>query len=120
MSTVVVVVQAALALVILNVWLLRVNRATNYRGGHATSMREEFEVYGLPPWMLYVVGVLKVVFAVSLLVGIWVQQLTAPAAGGLGALMLGAVLMHAKVKDSIRKTLPALTMLILCMLVVFL
>jgi hypothetical protein len=38
----------------------------------------------------------------------------------MGALMLGAVLMHAKVRDSVRKTLPAFTMLVLCLLVIFL
>ncbi len=83
-------------------------------------MKEEFAVYGRHPWALYVVGCLTILFAILLIVGVWVPDLTELAAGGLGALMLGAVLMHAKVKDSAQKTLPAFTMLVRCLLVVFL
>lgn len=120
MTDVVLVLQIVIALVILNVWLLRFRKATNYRGGGAKNMKEEFAVYGLPPWAIYVVGFCKILFAILLIVGIWVPGLTVPAAGGMGALMLGAVLMHAKVRDSVRKTLPAFTMLVLCLLVIFL
>ena len=119
MSTIVLVVQVALALVILNVWLLRVNRQTAYRGGGALNMKEEFAVYGLPPWSLYVIGALKVACALALLVGVWLPETTVPGASGLAALMAGAVLMHVKVKDSLKKTLPALTLLVLSLLVVF-
>ena len=120
MSELSLILQIAVALIILNVWLLRVGKATEYRGGDAKSMKEEFAVYGLPSWAIYVVGFFKLAFAVLLIVGIWVPSLTAPAAGGMGALMLGAVLMHVKVKDSVRKTLPALTMLVFCLLVILL
>ena len=30
-----------------------------HRGGQAQNMKEEFEVYGLPHWLLPIVGVLK-------------------------------------------------------------
>ena len=54
-----------------NVWLLRASRSTAYRGGAATNMREEFAAYGLPAWMVVVVGVLKVGAALALIAGIW-------------------------------------------------
>ena len=60
MSQVVVVFQIVAALGLLNVWLLRANRSTEYRGADATNMREEFAAYGLPAWMVGVIGVLKV------------------------------------------------------------
>ena len=120
MAFVVLGIQILLALVILNVWILRVGKATDYRGGDAKNMKEEFAVYGLPPWCLYAVGFFKIVFAIMLIAGTVVPELTVPAAAGLGVLMLGAVLMHAKVKDTLSKTLPALTMLVLCLLVVLL
>ena len=120
MTTIVLVVQIAIALIILNVWLLRVGKATDFRGGDAKNMKEEFAVYGLPHWFVYAVGFLKVLLALLLIVGVWFPELTAPAAGGMGVLMLGAVSMHTKVKDPLRKTLPALTMLVLCLLVVLL
>ena len=58
-----------------------------------------------------IVGVLKVGFAFSLIAGIWIHQLTQPAAIGMGFLMLGAFLMHVKVKDPINKALPSLAVL---------
>lgn len=119
MSTAVIVVQVALALVILNVWLLRVNRATGYRGGAAQNMKEEFAVYGLPPAMFYVVGALKLACAVALLVGVWAPAATVPGAAGLAGLMAGAAVMHVKVKDPPKKAMPALTLLALSLFVVF-
>lgn len=117
MDTAVMVVQIVLALVILNVWLLRAGRETEFRGGDAKNMKEEFAVYGLPIWFMAVVAALKVTCAILLVVGLWVPVVTQPAAIGLGVLMLGAVAMHLKVKDSVKKTLPATVMLILCVFV---
>lgn len=119
MSIAVLVVQVVLALVILNVWLLRVNRATGYRGGAAQNMKEEFAVYGLPPAMFYLVGALKLTCAAALLAGVWAPGATVPGAAGLAALMAGAALMHVKVKDPPKKAMPALTLLALSLFVVF-
>lgn len=76
-------------------------------------MREEFLAYGLPVWFMYVVGALKLICAVMLLAGVWVEVLVLPAAIGLAVLMAGAVSMHIKVKDSPKKALPATTVLVL-------
>jgi len=96
-----------IALTLLNVWILRINRATQYRGGQARNMREEFEVYGLPSWLLPVVGVTKVGLAIALIASIWLPQLLQPVALGIACLMLAALLMHIKVSDGIKKCLPA-------------
>jgi uncharacterized membrane protein YphA (DoxX/SURF4 family) len=108
------VAQVIVGLGILNVWVLRFNRATGYRGGDAKNMREEFLAYGLPVWFMYVVGALKITCAVMLLVGVWVEVLVLPAAIGLGVLMAGAISMHIKVKDPPKKALPATTVFLLC------
>jgi hypothetical protein len=63
MNYLIIVLQLVVALGILNVWLLRANRATAYRGGNAKNMREEFATYGLPYWFMCVIGVLKVALA---------------------------------------------------------
>lgn len=76
-------------------------------------MREEFAHYGLPPWSLALVGTLKVTFAVLLVVGIWLPSLAIVGAGGLAVMMLGAVVMHVKVHDPSKKSLPAATLLVL-------
>ena len=83
-------------------------------------MREEFADYGLPAWFMGVVGFFKVTLAILLLVGIWLPVVTRPAAIGIAALMLGAVSMHLKVRDPMKKSLPALTLLILSCIVIFL
>jgi hypothetical protein len=120
METVLIVIQVIIALGILNVWILRPKKATSWRGGSATNMKEEFEIYGLPTWSMQFIGFLKILFAVLLIIGIWVPDLTTTAAIGLAVLMLGAVLMHVKVKDPMLKSLPAFTVLVLCLLVAFL
>lgn len=114
MDTIIVVAQVVVALTILNVWLFRAHKATAWRAGEATNMREEFAVYGLPPWFMRAIGVLKISFATLLIAGIWVPALTKPAASGLGFLMLAAVLMHFKAGDPVRKSLPAFTLFVLC------
>ena len=44
-------------LTIINVWLFRAERSTSYRGGNATNLMDEFEVYGLDDYFL-IIGVL--------------------------------------------------------------
>jgi len=52
MSLFIVICQLVIALGIFNVWLLRSGKATAWRGGEARTMKEEFEVYGLPAWFM--------------------------------------------------------------------
>lgn len=101
---------------LLNVWLLRFNKATAYRGGKASSMLEEFAAYGLPAWSCYLVGFLKVASAFALLAGLLYPVLILPAASIVAALMAGAIVMHLKVADPFKKSLPAISLLALCLL----
>ena len=48
-------------------------------------------------------------FGVSaMLVGLFVPKIARPASTGLAALMLGAIGMHVKVKDPIKRSIPAI------------
>jgi len=114
------VLQVFVALGILNVWLLRGGRPTAYRGGGARNLRAEFANYGLPPVVMYVVGVLKVGCAVGLLIGLWAPAWVDPSAAGLAVLMIGALAMHLKIRDPLIRSLPAVTLLILCALILVL
>ena len=107
--TIGLVAQVGAALWIYNVWFNRFDKDTGYRGGDATNMREEFAEYGLPPTAMYTVGAAKVGLATALLAGLFVPKLVRPAAVGLAALMLGAIGMHVKVKDPIKRSMPAMT-----------
>ena len=101
--------QVAAALWILNVWFRRFNRDTGYRGGGATNMKEEFAEYGMSESTMYAVGAAKVGLAGAMLVGLGVPKITRPASVGLAAFMLGAIGMHLKVHDPIKRALPAIT-----------
>ncbi len=106
--------QVVVAVGLLNVWLLRFHRATAYRGGSATTMVEEFSAYGLPRWSCYAVGATKITCALLLLAGFWEPRLVVPAATVVAVLMLGALLMHLKVRDPLRKHLPAFAVFVMC------
>ena len=111
MKSLSMMIQLIVALGLLNVWLIRFRKATPYRGGNASSMIDEFKVYGLPEWMVYVVGGLKISIAFALIGAIWLPFLVFPSAGLLAFLMLSAVFMHFKVSDPIVRAVPAMSML---------
>jgi hypothetical protein len=110
------IAQASAALWILNVWFNRFNKDTGYRGGSATNMREEFEEYGLSEDQMYAVGAVKVGLAGFMLIGLGVPKLARPASVGLAAMMVGALGMHAKVKDPLKRSIPAASVLTLATL----
>ena len=104
-------VQIIVALGLVNVWILRVGRKTADRGGAGESLPGEFAAYGLPSWSVWLVGALKLSCAALFVAGIWLPKAVAPAAGLLIGLMLGALLMHVKVRDPLIRSLPAALML---------
>lgn len=112
------ILQIIAALGIFNVWFLRFGQNTEYRGGKASNMNEEFVVYGLPTVAVYIIGFLKVVSAIGLLAGIFLQPFVIPSAILLAALMLGAFGMHLKIRDPFKKSIPALIMLALCVVII--
>ena len=117
METLVIVCQVIIALGIFNVWIIRYGKETNWRGGEAKNMKEEFAAYGLPGGFMVLIGAAKIILATCLIVGIWVPVLVKPASTAMALLMIGAVSMHVKVKDPLQKSLPAFTMLVLSLVV---
>ena len=61
--------QLLIALGIYNVWLLRPQKQTAWRGGDAKNMEEEFHVYGLSTTCMKIVRVCKLSCATALLIG---------------------------------------------------
>lgn len=120
METVGLVAQIGAALWILNVWVLRFNKETEYRGGDAKNMREEFKTYGIPSWAMYLIGATKLSLAILLLVGIWVEGLVRPSAVSLALLMAGAISMHMRAGDHLKKSAPAISVFTLSTLAVVL
>lgn len=98
---------------IINVWFIRFNKPTPWRGGDSKSMKEEFETYGLSHTIMYLVGTIKVGLAILLIVSLWIKDFSTPAAGAMGIFMLGAIAMHFKADDPNIKSFPALILFIL-------
>jgi len=114
------VLQLVVGLGLLNVWLLRAKSPTGYRGGAATSLRDEFAAYGLPAFAFFVVGALKISAAVILIAGVWFALPVRIAAAVVAALMVGAIGMHVKVGDPVKRAVPATVMLALSAAIVVL
>ena len=101
-----IVLQALVAASIIFVWVVRYD-----------NIIQEFKQYGLPDWLRDLVGILKLTFALLLLLGI--QRASLAMVGGLGiaGLMGCAFAMHLRVKNPAFKMLPALTLLALSLII---
>jgi uncharacterized membrane protein YphA (DoxX/SURF4 family) len=110
--------QIIIALGLLNVWIVRFNKPTPYRGGIAKTLKEEFAEYDLPAWSCYVVGFLKITSALFLIAGVKFPQLILPTAVLVLFLMLAAFTMHVIIRDPIIKAMPAFSLLVLSTIIV--
>jgi hypothetical protein len=120
MEYIIIALKLIVGLSILNVWLVRGSKSTQWRGGEASNIREEFKAYGLPAWFMYTIGTLKVGLAVLLLASIFYSGVEQIAAYGITFLMLGAVSMHLKIGDPFKKSLPAFSFLVLSLAIALL
>ena len=93
--------QALVAASIFFVWVVRY-----------ANIIQEFKQYGLPDWLRDLVGILKMTFALMMLIGI--ERRTFAVAGGIGiAILMGAAfVIHLRVKNPVFKMLPSPTLLV--------
>jgi len=120
MNYLLTILQLLVAGVLINVWVLRFNKGTDYRGKSARNMREEFAAYGLPGWFMWLVGTLKLTSAAALIFGIWLPEVIFSSAVVLLVLMTGAIAMHLRAGDPFVKFVPALVMLLLSVIIAIL
>ncbi len=98
---------------ILNVWILRASKASPWRGLDALNLKEEFANYGLGLKFFYFVGAIKISASIGLIMSIWYPDFTELSSLALIATLIGSVIMHIKVKDPIKKCLPAISLILL-------
>jgi len=116
---IIIAIKIITALGIFNVWMLRYNEITEYRGGDAKSLKEEFETYGLKSWFMYIIGTIKIVVSILFIISCFSGYINIPdsavfyGAAIMSLIMIGAILMHLKVNDPFKKSIPAVTMLTL-------
>lgn len=102
MSNLTIALQALVATSIFFVWVVRYD-----------NIVDEFTQYGLPNWLRDLVGILKMTFALFLLIGIERGWFAVFGGMGIAVLMGAAVYTHVRVKNPVFKMLPASAMLIL-------
>ena len=106
---------------VINVWFIRRKARTNWRGGDALTLKDEFKIYALPDWVFYFAGVAKILSAVLIFSSIWIEKIPYKFfALILCFLMLFAILMHMKIRDGILKSIPAFSMLMILIMVAML
>ena len=116
-----IIINLIISVSILNVWLIRFNKATTYRGGDANSMKEEFAAYGLPDWSMYFVGSIKVLLSLIIIYSVFINSIDLLICYYLMSFfMIGAIIMHIKIKDPIKKSFPAISILILLLTIIYL
>ena len=99
------------------VWLLNMNNTSPYRGGAAVSLKEEFLAYGLSESIFYLIGGIKLLAALALFFGLRFKRIVVPSTQIIAVLMIGAIAMHLKVADPLLKSLPAIGMLSMCLII---
>ncbi|MEC8537230.1 MAG: DoxX family protein, partial [Bacteroidota bacterium] len=91
---------------------------------NAKSLKEEFETYGLNSWFMYIIGAIKIGVSILFIVScfnIFSKMLDVTifyASVVMSLIMIGAILMHIKVNDPFKKSVPAITMLTLYSIII--
>ena len=106
MQDLTIVLQALVAASIFFVWVVRYD-----------NIIKEFQHYRLPDWLRDLVGILKLTFALLLLLGIERQPLAIVGSLGIAGLMGCAFVVHLRVKNPVFKMLPSLTLLALSLII---
>jgi hypothetical protein len=106
MQDLTIVLQALVTASIFFVWVVRYN-----------NIISEFKQYGLPDWLRDLVGILKLTFALLLLVGLQRASLAMIGSLGIAGLMGCAFAVHLRVKNPAFKMLPSLTLLALSLII---
>ena len=105
-------------LTVINVWLFRSGKNTPYRGGNATNLLDEFEVYGLEDYFL-IIGIVKVSLAIILLLSLYFNKLRFFASSGIAIMMIVAIYMHISVGDDLIKSMPASILLVSSLIIAY-
>lgn len=100
--------QALVAASVFFVWVVRYD-----------NIIAEFAKYGLPASLRDLVGILKLTFALLLLIGIERKALAVAGGLGIAAMMAAAFVTHLRVKNSPAKMAPCLLLLVLSLVIAF-
>lgn len=83
----------------------------------AKKALENFAHIQVPTWFRYVTGLVQLVGAIGMIIGIWVPSYAFLAGIWLGITMLVGALLHVRIKDPFKETAPALVIMLLALIV---
>jgi len=112
MQTAAIVLKVLLGVVFL--------RAGGQKLAGAKDVKEMFKHLEYPSWFTYVAGVVEVIGVLGMLVGTFSPTWAVLAGLLLAAQMIGAIVSHARVRDSVGKMAPASAILVLAAVVIVL
>jgi len=105
-DTLVTVCKVLLSVSLFYVWVVRYE-----------NIKKEFIDYKLPTWLRDLVGILKLSFSLMIISNdknlVWIGSM------GIIVLMIGALATHFKVKNTFQKMIPAITLSILCLMIIY-
>ena len=106
-STILAVIKIFLFVSLFFVWVVRYE-----------NIKKEFTLYGLPAWLRDLVGILKVSFSIMILFND--NYLSTIGCLGILGLMAGAIMTHLRIKNPFQKMIPALSLSIMLILLLYL
>lgn len=104
-----IVLQIAIALSILKVWVIQYN-----------TIKEDFKSFNLPDWLRNFIGTVKILLSVGIIAGIWLNWLAIYVSIMIAALMIGAITAHYFAGHTFKKSFEAVLVLMLCLAVIYL
>ena len=99
--------QIIISISIMIVWIFRFH-----------NVEKDFEQFKLNKVTRSMVGAIKVSLATILVLGIWYQEFILTTTLGIAFFMLSAQYFHHIVNNDMRKRLPSLSLLILCIFII--
>jgi putative oxidoreductase len=81
---------------------------------------DHFNHWGLPQWFRVVTGLVELLGAAALIVGIWEASWAAAGSLLLGVTMIGAILVHVRMKDSMKESAASIVLFVLSVVIFFL
>jgi putative oxidoreductase len=110
LNIVAIVLEVLLGLMFLMAGIMKI--------GGAKMHVENFKKWGMPQWFRVVTGLVELVGAVAMIIGIWEPSWAAWAGLWLGFTMLVGVGVHIRIKDPAKQSIAAVVLLILSAVVV--
>lgn len=81
------------------------------------QMVDDFKRYGYPGWFRILTGLVEIIASALVIAGIWNETLAALGGFIIVATMIGAIITHIKIKDTVKDMMMPIILLVLGLIV---